>query len=267
MIHAASLKESLCGHFCAGFSVNPTPTGYAIGTTFLDDSGDAISFHLIESDDGLRIEDDGDYLSSLVARDIAIDQGMRGSLLDDILAEADAYWDRDTYEIRTEPFPEKELLDRSARFISSLIRVRDLALLTREIIRSTFREDAAQAITNQYSKIAAIEENGVIDARMAEYPVDLIIRPSAKDKLARIGAVHFVTTSDSLNEALLHKMEVDATGRDDVCVIALLEKIEGTPVSAKRIQRAMNRSLPMAGFRGDEEAAVAMIGRTLSLSH
>ncbi len=267
MIHAASLKEGLCGHFCAGFSVNPTPAGYAISTAFLDDSGDAISFHLIEGDDGLHIEDDGDYLSELVARDIAIDQGMRGSLLDDILVEADAYWDRDTYEIRTGSFPEKEMLDRSARFISSLIRVRDLALLTRETIRSTFREDAAQAITSRFSDIAVIEENGVIDARMAEYPVDLIIRPRAKEKFARIGAVHFVTSSDSLNEALLHKMEADATGRDDVCVIALLEQFEGTPVSGKRIQRALNRSLPIAGFRGDEEAAIGMIGRTLSLPH
>src|SRR5208282_4840447 len=102
------LKRTLCSTFCGGITVNPVATGYAISSMFEDNSGDRISFYLTPSDQGFQIEDDGGYIANLIARDIPINQGTRGQLLEAILSQSNAFVDPDTYEIRTPVFPESE---------------------------------------------------------------------------------------------------------------------------------------------------------------
>src|SRR5262245_57208070 len=126
-----ALKKTLCTTFCGGITVNPVASGYAISSAFEDSSGDRISFYLTPTDEGYRIEDDGAYLAHLIAKDIPIDQGQRGQLLDAILSSANAFWDTETYEIRTPAFSEDEVPRRVIDFLSGMIRVRDLELLTR----------------------------------------------------------------------------------------------------------------------------------------
>src|SRR4051794_3125957 len=95
------LKKQLCTTFCGAIDVRPVPSGLAISSAFEDNSGDRLSFYLTEVvDDGFRIEDDGSYLSQLIAKDIPIDQGTRGRLLDSILDQGHAHWDRETLEIK-----------------------------------------------------------------------------------------------------------------------------------------------------------------------
>src|SRR4051812_11037242 len=105
MIAADLLSQKLCKTFCSGITVNPVASGYAISSAFEDDSGDKISFYLSPALDGFyQIEDDGSYLAHLAAKDIPIGEGTRGQLLDAILSKADAYWDKETLEIRTTSF-------------------------------------------------------------------------------------------------------------------------------------------------------------------
>ena len=78
-----ALANSICKAFCGELQVNSVPSGYAVSTAFVDASGDKITFYLSESEDGWRAEDDGDYLASLVARDIPL-----------ILGHARRYWMR-----------------------------------------------------------------------------------------------------------------------------------------------------------------------------
>ena len=52
----------------------------------------------------------------------------------------------------------------------------------------------------------------------------------------------------------------------DFKVIALVEEPEMKNISGKKFQRAQNRSVIMPIFRGDEEASVLRIGRTLRLA-
>jgi hypothetical protein len=259
------LKKQLCATFCGSINVRPVPSGLAISSAFEDGSGDAISFYLSESADGFRIEDDGAYLSHLIARDISIDQGTRGQLLDAILGQAHAYWDRETLEIRSEVFPEVELSRRVVDFMSSLIRVRDLELITRDVVRSTFREDATAAIRQHFSDVAQIEENAAVDAAFAEFPADLVISPNDHDR-GRRGAIYFVNSNDKLNEALLLLLEATQLNRTDFEVVALIEEPDLSMLSRRKFQRAQNRSLAMPIFRGDEAAAMAMIGRRLHLA-
>lgn len=264
------LKRQLCTAFCGTVNVQPVASGFAVSSAFSDTSGDRIIFYVTETPDGYQIEDDGSYLSELIARDIPIDQGQRGQLLDAILAGSGAYWDRETFEIRTPAFAEKEISRHAIDFLSSLIRVRDLELLTREVVRSTFREDATAAINASYGKAARFDEDAAVSRDFSEFPADLIIRPNSDLKEARTGAIYFVNTDAKLNEALLLKMEAEqfaAKHQKPVGfnVIALLEDPNLKTISRRKFQRAQNRSLSMPIFRGDEDGAMSMIGRELGL--
>jgi Domain of unknown function DUF1828 len=262
-MRAEDLKRQLCNIFCESIDVRPVPSGLAISSAFEDSAGDPISFYLTASENGFQIEDDGAYLSHLIARDIPIDEGTRGQLLDAILDRGGAYWDRETYEIRSTNFPEGEIARRAVDFLSSLIRVRDLELLTRNVVRSTFREDATTAINTRFGNVANINENEPINRDFSEFPADLVIRPKVPNAIP--GVVYFVNTNDKLNEALLLQMDAELLKRTDFEVVALVEDPEMKMISRRKFQRAQNRSLSMPIFRGDEDAAMTMIGRKLRL--
>ena len=257
------LRNRLVSTFCGAISVRPVSTGYAISSAFEDNSGDPISFYLTLVPDGFQIEDDGSYLATLIARDIAIDQGTRGQLLDAILAQANAFWDRETFEIKTPSFSEGEIPRRVVDFLSSMIRVRDLELITREVVRSTFKEDAIEAMVKAFGDVANLNEDSTIDREFSEYPADLVINPKSHGAIP--GALYFVNTNDKLNEALLLQTEAQLHNRNDFGVIALIEEPDMRLLSRKKFQRAQNRSLAMPIFRGDEAAAMGMIRRRLGL--
>jgi Domain of unknown function DUF1828 len=264
MIQLDILKNELCRTFCSAISVRAVPSGVAISTVFSDRSGDPIGAYLVETPEGYRIEDDGEYLSRLVGSGIPIDQGQRGQLLNAILAQGGAYWNQDTYEISSDPFlNEEEIGLRMANFISSLIRVRDLEFLTRELVRSTFREDATADLEERFGGSARFDENEAVDSSLSEFPADLVVRPN---RVGSVGALYFVNTNEKLSEALLLQMEVERLQRTDVKIVALIEDSEMRAISKRKFQRAQNRSLSMPIYRGDEQAAITRIGRDLSLA-
>ena len=265
MINTEALEKKLCQTFCASISVNPVPRGYAVSTLFLDRSGDRVGCYVVEDGDGFRIEDDGEYLARLIGSGIPIDQGMRGQLLDSILAQSLASWDRDEFIIRGPSLQIDEIGSGLIQFISSLMRVRDLELLTRDVVRSTFREDAIAALEERFGKAAHFEENAAVDQQFREFPSDLIIRPRTENE-TKAGALYFVTSNEKLNEALLLFLEAQNKGRGDFQIIAMLEDADMRAVSRRHFQRAQNRSLSMPIFRGDEEEAVNRIGRDLAIA-
>jgi hypothetical protein len=260
------LKRNLCAFFCQFVEVHPTPSGWVISSPFQDSSGDPISVYLSSNPDGFVLEDDGAYLASLLAKDIRIDQGSRAVILDAILAQANASWDRDTLELRTGPFDESELSSRVIAFLAALIRARDLELLTRDAVRSTFREDAAAALSARFGDVAIVHHDAPVAAGFEDFPADMVISPGQNSPAsARPGAIFFVTTSDKLNEALLLRLEATQQGRFDFEVIALIEDLDLKTISKRKFQRAQNRSVTMPIFRGDEARAVDHIANTLGL--
>ena len=262
MISPEQLQRALCASFCAGFDVHAVPSGYAVSSIFTDRSGDRLDFYVASDDGGYRLEDDGEYLSRLIASGIEIERGQRGQLLDAILAGGQAYWDRDTLEIRTEPFGEAEIPSRAAGFISALLRTRDLELLTREVVHSTFKEDAMRALVERFGHVADIEEDAAVHKDFADFPSDAVIKPKQK---GRAGAIYFVSSNEKLGEALLLQMDAAMKQRTDFSVIALIEEPDMRPLSRRKFQRAQNRDLAMPIFRGDEEAALDQIERKLEI--
>lgn len=256
-----ALADTICSAFCGELQVHTVPAGYAVSTAFADASGDRISFYLTEGEDGWRAEDDGEYLADLVARDIPFDTGPRAKILDSILLEVNAYWDRDTFEIKTAAFPEQEVSRRSIEFLSALIRVRDIGLWSRDRVRSAFRDDVIAALLSRLSNQVEIEENTAPRPDLKDFPADILLRSRTSDHVA---SVYLVSNSDKLNEALLAYREF---GQYDpsISVVALLEDAEFRNISRHKYQRAQNRSLPMALFRGDEGAAIERIGQEMGV--
>lgn len=126
MMDMTAIQERLCKAFCAHISVRPVPCGFAVSTIFKDSSGDRLRFYVIPENGAYRLEDSGDYLSTIKASGIDFDQGPRNTILNKILQDGGAYWDQDSYEIRTDHISEDQLPERMAMFITSLARARDM---------------------------------------------------------------------------------------------------------------------------------------------
>jgi hypothetical protein len=255
--------KQICSAFCDELQVHPVPAGYAVSTAFEDASGDKITFYVVEDSDGFRLEDDGDYLATLIARDMPFEQGARGKLLDAILAEGHAYWDRDSYEIRTASFSGHTLAARSIAFLSALIRVRDLMFLSRERVRSAFKDDVVAALERRFGDRVDIEEGIAPRPELKDFPADLVLRPKAG--FGKTVSVYLAATSDKLNEALVAWLD-HGTRYPDLGMVAVLEDANLGGVSRLRYQRAANRRLPMAIFRGDEEGAVQRIESEMQMA-
>lgn len=260
-MESEKLQRALCNAFCRDIRVNAVPCGLAISTTFTDSSGDRIALYLVQEADGYHLEDDGEYLASLLARDMPIDDGIRAQLLDKVLAQSGAFWDRDTYEIRTTSFSKNEVDQRILEFLSSLIRIRDLEFLSRENVKSTFKEDFIRELdTRAANRSIKIEENVAINKEFSEFPSDLVIRDEKRGKAA---SVYLVNSNDKLNEALLAWIEREKKSRSDFTVFGVIENSDMTGISRRKFQRAQNRGLPMSIFRGDEDTAVSKVLKEL----
>lgn len=260
MIDIDSIRERLCRTFCSSIGVAAVPCGYAVSTAFEDSSGDRLRFYVIADEDRFHLEDSGDFLATLKASGIDFDVGQRGELLKQVLGEGDAYWDQDTFEIRTEDFAEGELAARMVKFTTALLRARDVGLLTRDLIRSTFREDAIRTFDSLYAGQFVANENQAVDNDFKDFPSDLVLRSKETGQLA---AVYFVSNTEKLLEAQLTLDETLRLNRLDVKVVAVLEDLK--KVSPRKFQRAQNRGLSMPIFAGDETAAMQRVGEAIGL--
>ena len=100
MIETETLKGLLSRTFAEAVDVRAVPSGLAISAPFTDSSGDRLAFHARHGDNGYTFEDDGFFLSHLVASGIDIERGQRRQLLDAVLDGSGAYWapDRSRYD-------------------------------------------------------------------------------------------------------------------------------------------------------------------------
>lgn len=263
MISKETISNQLCRTFCASISVNPVPAGYAVSTSFEDQSGDRIGFYLVRQGEGYCIEDDGEYLARLIGSGIAIDEGQRARLLDSILQQSGAYWDKDTYEIRSEDFAEDEIGLQMTNFLTALIRIRDLELLTRDLVRSTFKEDVKAELVSRFGDSVSINERETFNGSLGHFVADLVIR--SKYKQNRTGVLHCISSNAKLTEAELFFEDVQKAGRRDLSVIAVIEDPDMHVISKKNHERALKRSIPITTWRGNEVDACSKIGQEIGI--
>lgn len=252
-------KQKICDAFCGDLNVREMPSGLAVSTGFKASDGDAIDFYIKRhpmNSGKYRLEDSGMVIPMLEASGFNLQTGTRATAFRTLLSEHKATFDEDALGLHTDYLEESDLPSAAMRFLTLMIRVRDLELLNPETVESTFREDAEQALRDHFSNSANIEFRKQVPG-LEDYVADALIQPTLSS--ASPLALYFATNENKVDEAVMLWMESRfKPGRRLPKVALLLETEKPTHVSGRSLRRAMNR-VNMATFRGDEDAAMARI--------
>jgi Domain of unknown function DUF1828 len=251
-----SLEKSLCSSFCESITVNAIPSGLAVSAFLTDQSNDRIGFYVIEDADGIHLEDDGDYLSRLIAQGVEIDKGSRANFIESVLSRANAYVDPDTYEIKTHSFASDQIIKYVPDFLGALFRIRGVEYWTQDRVASTFKEDVYNALLEKLGSAANVSKDEIVDSAFQEFPCDIVLSPKKEGKKT---AVFTVSSNEKLTEALALKLETIVKGRDDIVVAAVIEAFPSPHISFRKYQRAVNRSVAFSIYQGEEDAAINRI--------
>jgi hypothetical protein len=142
-----------------------------------------------------------------------------------------------------------------------LLRLKDLLLITRERVESTFREDAIAAITERLQGRATIKREQPISEKLEDVVPDLVLQAPNKDPVA----VFLATNEQKVNDAIYMHLVAMHEARVPVKVIAMLE--DDASVGRSVRQRADNRLDAVPRYRRDERAAVDRIAREVIGRH
>lgn len=269
-MNAESLRAALCRHFCSEVHAGEVPAGIALSLPVEDAIGDRIGAYIIKDRGSPYLADDGMFLGELEARGVPVLDGSRREFLERTLRPAGAYIDEETLEIRTPPLDREPTADEVVRFLSALATARAVQFWTRELVRSTFVEDATVAIRRRLEGRAALVAGAAPDPDLAEFPADLVVRPTGP---GFVTAIFLVQTLDRLDEALMLWQEAVRRERERPRngkrprVMALIEDRDTVPLQSRKAQRAINRIDAVAIYRQDETAALERIDRVAELSH
>ena len=250
------MKQELCKAFCDGLEVRDVPAGLAVGTAFRGLGGDLIGFYVTRDPrTGFRIEDDGSTVAMLEASGFDLDNQTRANALHEMLAEYGVDYDEQGKELHTPLMGEKDVPRAAMKFVAMLLRVPDLLLLAPERVESTFRADASTRIRSALMGRAKIGENAPIAPRLSEFRADLVLEAAGRPPVA----VFFSQSEQRVYEAIVCQLAALYEAKFNLSVIALLER-ENT-ISRRLQVRASNRLAAVAGYIGDEDAAVMRIVR------
>lgn len=241
MTALSGIETSLRRAFCSSVEVHPVPIGFAVSTGFVMPDGDLLSFYLVPTDEGkFRLEDDGNILPTAIASGFDLRSPAREGLLRGMLADEGAHYDAD-FAIRSEAVDEADIGKAATRFISALIRTRDLTLLSRENVAASFADDVRAAVSPRLPAWVEID-----DETSKDVDADLLMRDRKTGlKVARL----YAAGSDlRLMDALVEHKD---RATSDSTVIAVVDR-RRSRVTEKRFNMATNHGLPMAVvYEGD----------------
>ncbi|MFC4733930.1 DUF1828 domain-containing protein [Salipiger abyssi] len=243
------LKNLICREFCGGLSVSTVPAGFAVSTDVAKSFGDPISFYLSEANGEFTVEDDGDFIATAIASGTFTDTGTRASVLDAMLEEHGSYLDRDSCQIRREPIAGEGPARAALSFLSAMIRARDILLLNRENVASTFADDVRSAIKENFGNDYVIE-----DETEADNPADVLLK--SKRTGLRAALIYAANSNEKLMAALLRHQERED---DEAPVIAVVSGLNKGGVSTRRFEMAQNRGLLMPFFSSGPKQAINYI--------
>jgi Domain of unknown function DUF1828 len=254
----AVMKEEICKAFCDDLHVRQTAAGYAISTPYESVSGEPIGFYAIGPDEmgRFRLVDDGATITFLEAAGASLDGSTtRQNAFDELLSEYGAIYDDNMGELRIPDLEERELPLASLRFMALLLRLRDLLLMTRERVESTFREDVINALRERLGGRATIKEEEPAIPRIADVVPDLLLEAPNH----RPVALFIAQTDGRVNEAIYLQMVATLEAKFPLSVIAMLE--QDSSVTRNLRQRADNRLDAVPRYRRDEHAAIERVAR------
>ncbi|WP_158702942.1 DUF1828 domain-containing protein [Allosphingosinicella vermicomposti] len=256
------MKEQLCRAFCDEITVREFPFGLAVSTAFAFPDGDRIGFYVKREGNGLfELQDSGLVFPNLEASGLDLSNKSRAEAFAELQAEYGVSLDEGDREFRLSSVSEDDLPAAAMRFISFMLRVSDLLLLSEDRVASTFRLDVQRMLNEQIGGRALISEGAPISAELSDFLPDFVIRHDESPPVAI-----FLGTSDArVLEALYVQMRAEHEEHLDIKILALLEREKA--VTAKVRQQATNRLSGVLHFRGDETGAIGRVAKLAGVSH
>lgn len=240
-------KQLICEAFCEALDIRPVPVGFAVKTPYIDSDGDPLLLYFVRDElrNRWKIEDDGTRVPWLEACGVDISGKARGDAFSTLLNEYDAFFDQDTKTIYTAPLNDSELGAAAIKFSALLLRLQDMALLSPQIVRSTFRDDAIASIHASFAGVARVEEYASIGTGFIGHEADVVI--SAKD--APPLAVYLATSEERTLQALVIKMEAEKYRHVPATIVLLVERAKANPVKETTYSLAMSRLDAVLSYR------------------
>jgi hypothetical protein len=161
--------------------------------------GDRLGCLVEQNEMGWGLSDDGAFLGDLEGYGVDVRKSGRAEFLARALRPAGARVDPSTLQIVAKE-AEKVRPGDVLSFLAALSRAQDVTFWTKEHVRSTFKEDAAQALKEILGDAAEIDTAAAVDKRLAEFPADLVIRPRGEGGNGHVTAVFLVQALDAFRK-------------------------------------------------------------------
>jgi Domain of unknown function DUF1828 len=258
------MKEQLCRAFCAKLHVEPVLVGWSVQTPYRLPDGDPVMFFIVNAqNDRAHLEDDGATVGLLEEAGVSLDKrGARFAAFEELLSQHDATYDEQAGVIRTAEMAVPQIADASVKFTALMLRVHDLAMLTVERVKQSWRDDAMRDLHEKFDAVATVEENVPVSGKASGIDADAVIRVPDRPPVAVIMA----TSNAKGLQALVLKMELEKYQNQDTPVILLVERSKENPLSEGTYALAQSRLNGVHTYRGTELEAMAAISRFVPMT-
>lgn len=226
------------------------PMGYVIRTPFKGDDGDALALYLRRDPSNptlYRLEDDGGTVAALQEYGVALDNEQRAAEFNRLLDEHGCLFDEEEYVIHTEYAEEKKTPAMFLKFMSLMMRVTDLRMLSRDRVRETFKADLQDFIEELFSGTAKVERDASPSSDLKDYVADVVVS-AAETKLA----IYAGTTEVKALEALVLWQELARQGIGGIVPVVILETSKPQQIKARTLSRIMNSEVTLASMDGSK---------------
>jgi hypothetical protein len=245
-----NLLKDICGTFCDGLAMREVPMGYAIRTPFRGADGDPLALYVRRSKENpslIRLEDDGSTVAALQEEGFALDNEQRFSEFQNLLTEHSVLYDEAEYLVHTEYMGEERAAASFLKFMSLMVRVADLKLLSRDRVRETFKADVQAFVEGAFEGLATVERDVAPLENLGDYIPDVVVRGPQHTL-----AIYAGTSEVKALEAFVLWQELLRQGVKDIVPVVVFETAKPPQIKARTLSRIMNSDVAMASMEGSK---------------
>lgn len=257
-----NLERAICSAFCEGFHVREVPIGYSIRTPLDWLSQEPLVFFAEVSGGAIRFTDSGDTLLQLEdeAGDLRSESRIRA--ISELAASHKVQFDEEGASFYSDWIAEDKAGPGAITFLSFMNRLQDLALLSRERVAGTFREDLIDALRSEFGDRLEVSERESLTDDHPDYIADAVISGGQ-----RSAAIYAATSDLKVLEALLAAEEIRKTPGANVIPFAVFEDMLNSKIGMKTRRRALNSNvLHIADWRGGRDEVIEKISQTVGIA-
>lgn len=245
-----NLLKDVCGTFCDGLAMREVPMGFAIRTPFRNADGDAVALYARRDSDiagRYRFEDDGATIAELQEEGFSLDSEARSSEFHKLLSEYGCHYDEGEILIHTDYLTEEQLPAYFLKFMALMVRLGDLRMLSRNVVRDTFKADLQEFVETTFEGMAAVERDASPVASLSDYVADVVVRgPDATL------AIYAGTTEVKALEAFVLWQELERQGLSGIIPMVVFESAKPATIKARTMARLMNSNVSLGSLAGSQ---------------